>query len=287
MDKGDGFALGSIFLWSMFPIIGSMMLGSMTPLFIAGISTVCATFIFAAWITYKGVWGEVLSSKAWFSILMATLLIGVIYYILIYAALNSTSVGNVSILLLMEVLFSFLLLGRSEGINRYRILGAIIMMAGAIAILIPKHSGMHYGDALVILAAAIAPVGNYYQQKAREHVGSVTIMFWRSLAGGLVLLAAAFIFENVGSGYSIAFILVNGAILFGIQKILWLEAIHRIPITRAVALGTLAPASTLLMAYMFLAEVPTWVQVSGCVLIITGAMLILYKDKSFIKNPKP
>ncbi|TSC64440.1 MAG: hypothetical protein G01um101491_277, partial [Parcubacteria group bacterium Gr01-1014_91] len=36
---------------------------------------------------------------------------------------------------------------------------------------------------------------------------------------------------------ALSFLLVNGVLLFGVSKIFFLEAIHRIPVTKVIALG--------------------------------------------------
>ena len=54
--------------------------------------------------------------------------------------------------------------------------------------------------------------------------------------------------EKVSS--SLLFLVINGVLLLGVSKILWIEGIHRINVTKANALNSLGPLLTLLFAWL-------------------------------------
>ena len=134
------------------------------------------------------------------------------------------------------------------------------------------------GDIIILLATAVPPFGNYYAQKARKYVSSIHIMFIRSVITGFVFFLLAWIFEGVPSfsviQLSFPLLLINGILLCGVAKVLWIEGIHRLAITKAISLASTTPAWTLFFAYLFLHEIPTVWQLVGIVPLISGVWLL-------------
>ena len=161
----------------------------------------------------------------------------------------------------------------------------MLMAVGAFAVLFPGgRLHLNEGDIIILVASAIPPVGNYFAQKAREQVGSNMIMFIRSILSGIFILFMAFLFEPVPVQADVTnalfFILVNGLLLMGLSKILWIEGIHRIPITKAVALNSVAPAFTLLFAFLIIGEMPSVWQFLGFLPMLIGIFLLTeYKHR--------
>ncbi|MDD5623599.1 MAG: DMT family transporter, partial [Candidatus Peribacteraceae bacterium] len=269
------------FLWSLFPVITTLTFSRITPLFSAAISTLLAAVFFAAVLTAKKQWPCLRRRNAWKDILLTSLYIGVIFYGLIFLGIRRTTAGNASIMSLMEILFSFLILGlflRHEKISVQRVLGGICMAAGALVILLPKASGWHSGDLLVVLATLFPPLGNKYAQQARRVVSAECIMFCRSVISGCFLLLFASLFEPVPTipalSSSIWFLLVNGLLLLGLSKILWIDGIHLIPITKAISLESITPLFTLLVAFLVLHEPIFAYQILGLLPIMGGIWLL-------------
>lgn len=263
-----------------------LSLNLFAPLFSAGITTLVSAFFFAAVLTYKRRWHEVMYRPAWKDIIFATVYIGIIFYGLMFIGLRSTNAGNAAIIGLMETFFAWFLLGhvlRHERVSPVQLFGGILMIIGAASILAPKASGWHIGDLVILTATAFAPLGNRHAQFARKLVSSETIMFWRSVIGGAFLLLIAFVFEPVPVLAEInksAFVIVfNGFLLLGLSKILWIEGISRITITEATAWNSITPLFTMIFAYFLLQEKITWLQIAGFVPIAIG-VLFLTKSKT-------
>ena len=128
-------------------------------------------------------------------------------------------------------------------------------------------------------------MANYYTQLARKEVSATFLMFVRSLIGGLCLLLFSTILGQIATTIEISaslwFLIINGVIILGLSKVLWIEAIHRIPITKALSLlFTIVPPLTLLFAYLILDEVPTWFQITGLVPIMAGMYFLIDKQKT-------
>jgi len=280
-------------MWSIFPVITIFTFNGLTPLFSAGLSTCISGLFFALFISFKKQWHELKIRSAWMDILLTSLFIGVGFYALLFIGIQKTSAGNAGILGQLEVLFSMLILGlwKKEQLKKGHIIGALLMVVGGILVIYKGSFALNTGDLIVILATTLPPIGNYFAQKARKKVSSSFIMFARSVISGFSLLILAILFEPMINTQtlktSIPFVIINGIFLLGLAKILWIESIHRISISKAVALDAVGPACTLLFAYWLLNETPTGWQIVGFIPILMGVWLLTdFKPKSLIKDLK-
>ena len=152
------------------------------------------------------------------------------------------------------------------------------MVAGALIVLVRDFSGINTGDLFILAATLCAPIGNLFQQKAREVASGETIMFLRSALSVPFIFLLAFVFNERTSfgdvGIALPFLLINGIVVLGFSRILWIEAIHRIPVTKAQALASIAPLFTLLFAWLLLHQVPNVWQLSAVVPLILGTLLL-------------
>jgi len=279
--------LGAL-LWSTFPVITIFSYGSLAPFFSGGIATLFASTFFAVLLTAKGEWHFILEKGAWKDILLTSFFIGMVFYGLFFVGLRHTTAGNAAILSLMEVFFSFVILGlfmRHEPLLPSTIIGGSCMVLGALLVLLPKGViGLQMGDLLIILATAFCPLGNRAAQRARKHVPANIIMFLRSVISGGVLLGLAFLFESTPSfkelSASLIFLLINGILLLGLSKIFWIEGIHRIPITKAISIESITPLFTLIVAYFLLQEQPTILQIVSLIPIGLGMVLLTKRTRS-------
>ena len=281
---GETYAVSSELLWGLFPVITVLCFDVLTPVFSAALCTLAAGVFFAVVCTFLYTKKPIPLQKikdALPDILLSTLFIGIFYFGLFFWGLQYTTAGNGSIVSLMEICFSFLILGlilRHEKVDLTHLIGAIFMIAGALFILLPKGSGYHIGDMFILLATAFPPFGNYFVQRARKHVPSAFIMLVRSVLGGLFLLGMAYAMEPPLTTEMLSnawFLLaINGFLVMGLSKLFWIETIHHITISKAAALGTMAPFFTLVYAYLFLGEHPTLWQVTGFLPMLIGVALL-------------
>jgi len=291
--KGDLAIFGEALLWSLFPIITILSYASFNPITSLAYSTLFAAVFFGLAMAVRGKLKELYSPAAWKYIFPIAFFIGWLFYGFYFTGLKYTTAGNASIISLMELFFAYLLFNvyKKQSFSKKHTLGAVLMLLGALVILYPKQGlSFHGGDFLVLLASACAPVGNYFQQKARKAVSSETILFLRSLLTFPFFFLLAY-FTGAQTGWLVAeksfgFLLLNGFIVLGLSKIMWLEGIHRISVTRANALSTIGPLFTLLFAYIILRQQPTLWQLVAFVPLAAGLMLLTAKDRSVAVNFK-
>ena len=62
--------------------------------------------------------------------------------------------------------------------------------------------------------------------------------------------------------------------MLGLAKIFWIEALHRISITKLSAMASMIPLFTLVFSYFILDEIPTPFQLFGAFLIVVGSVFI-------------
>ncbi len=267
-------------MWGLFPVITVLSFNTLPPLISLAGSVIFSAIFFLPLVHYKKQWRQTLNWPALQDILWMTLFIGVLYYTLFFWGLKFTSPGNASIIGLTEVFFSFLFFHawKKEYISLAHIAGALLVLAGAVIILSPNLTAFYKGDLLILAASAIAPFGNFFQRRARQKVSTEIIMLVRGVVSGIAILLLAFLFRQnfTASGLrdSLPFLLINGLFLFGLGKVLWIEGIHRISVTKANALSAIAPLLTLFFAFLILRQPPTGWQLTAFAPMFFGVILL-------------
>jgi drug/metabolite transporter (DMT)-like permease len=264
---------------SWFPIVSIVAVKSLGGLFAYAFTASIATLFFFGIVLFRRKMREFLILEAYRDLLLTTFFITLMFS-LIFVGLQYTTAGNMAVIVFMQLFFSYLyfnLFGK-EKLDLLHTVGAFAMGAGAIIILFPEAFSFNRGDLLGLCAAALAPVANFFQKRARSYVSSESVLAFRSLFSLPFLFALAFLLETLptpqGLRQASFYLLINGALLMGVSKLLWVEALHRISITKTSALAALVPLFTLLFAYLVLDELPTLRQLVGILPILVGGYLI-------------
>lgn len=278
--KGELLVIVAGLLWSVFPILTVFTYRTVPSLVSLAWSTFFAALFFAGVVTYRKKWHELRDGALWMYSLRIALFIGVLFYGFYYTALLYTSPGNVALIGLCEVLTTYLLINvfHGEHFSREHTVGALLMVLGAGIVLIKDFSGLNIGDVLILASICCSPFGNMYQKRARAIASSESIMFLRSALSVPPLVVLAYIFGAHASfsdiRASLFLLVVSGVVLLGLSKFLWIEAIHRISLTKSSALNSFIPLFTLLFAWLLLNQVPDAWQLSSLVPLIIGALLL-------------
>lgn len=278
--KGELYILAEAVLWSLFPVVTVLSFSGFAPVVSLLWTTGLAALFFVIVMLYRGTWKELGSVELWKHAAMITLFIGVGFYGLYFWGLQYTSAGNAAIIALFEVLTAYVFFNiiRREPFPLEHRLGALFMLLGGVIVLGRGFSGVAFGDLILLAAMFLGPVGNFFQQKAREIASSETIMFLRSALS----LPAFFVFAiftgadlSVGNAFDIwPVLLVNGILIFGLSKLFWIEGIHRMTVTKAILLQSVTPFLTLLFAWWLLSEPPTLWQVLSLAPFMIGIVLL-------------
>lgn len=278
--RGESFLLAEEFLWGWFPIVTLLTYQFVAPLWTMLITLAVTTCFFAGLMQVRGLWGELKRRRAWADLFWASFWITLLF-ILLFVGLARTTAGNSALILFMQVFFAFLYFNvfQGERLSRAHLAGVALMSAGAFLVLFPDDLRFNPGDLLVLLAAMSAPIGNRYQQRARRHVNATTLLFVRNLFALPFLLGLIWLFAVAPpAAADLAAIwwllLINGVLLMGLSKIFWIEALHRLSITKISAMTALSPVFTMAFALPVLGEVPGFWQLCGIIPILAGGILL-------------
>ncbi len=277
--KGELFAIALCFFEGLFPIWSIIAVRKIGSIHTYLASLVFAILFFAVLVFAKREFKELFKKEALKDLLLTSFFI-TFMFVLIYIGLSYTTASNMSIILLLQIFFSYLYfnLFGDEKMDLVHTLGVFLMGIGAFIVLFPGRLSVNLGDLFVLIAAMTAPIANFYQKRARFLVSSEVVLLFRSLFAFPILAILAFLFEKSVSfkDYREVFIylFLSGFFVLGLSKIFWLEALHRISITKLSAMASLIPLFTLVFAFFLLGETPTSLQLFGAFLIIFGSIFI-------------
>jgi drug/metabolite transporter (DMT)-like permease len=277
--EGEILMVGLAILESWFPIFSIVSMSYIGALHTYTYSLLIALVFFIIIMFKRDKFKELKNKEAYKDLLLTSFWITSLFA-LVFIGMRYTTAGNMAVIIFLQLLFSYLYFNvfGKEKMHTLHVWGAFIMGMGALIILIPDELTFNKGDLLILVAAAIAPLANLYQKRAREFCSSETILGFRTLVGLPFIALMAWAFEPavrydafVSALPSLLFI---GILIYVVSKIMWIEALHRTSITKLSAMLGLVPMMTLIFAYFYLNEVPELRQVLGIVPVLVGGYLI-------------
>jgi drug/metabolite transporter (DMT)-like permease len=277
--EGELFVILLCLLESWFPILSLFAIPLVGALYAYAIIVAIATVVLLTLLIQRRQLTTLATPAAQRDLLLTSLFITLLF-LFVFLGLQYTTAGNMAVILFLQLLFSYLYFNvfGAQRLTAQHSWGALLMGIGALVMLFPEEFALNRGDLLVLAGAAIAPVANLYQQRARRHVGSMTILAYRNLLALPVLGVIAWSFEPLpGSDalrQALPYLAAVALLVYVVSKILWVEALHRISITKMSAMVAVLPIFTLIFAYPVLGEVPTPRQLAGIIPILLGGWLI-------------
>ncbi len=277
--EGELLMVGLTILESWFPILSIVAMSYVGALHTYMYSLIIAFFFYMA-IMYKRDRFKELKNKAAYKDLLLTTFWITFIFTLIFIGMRYTTAGNMAVIVFLQVLFSYLYFNvfGKEKMETIHFIGAVIMAAGALIILFPENFAFNKGDWLILISAAAAPIVNLYQKRARAYCSAETILGFRTVVGfPFVALLAYFLepavsYENFMSALPYMFLIATG--IYVAAKIMWIEALSRMSITKLSAMLALLPVMTLFFAYIYLDEIPEFRQLLGIIPVLVGGYLI-------------
>jgi len=277
--EGELLMVGLSILESWFPILSIISLSFIGALHTYAFSLLVSLIFFLTLMRKKRLLFELKNRDAYRDLLLTSFWITTLF-VLVFLGMQYTTAGNMSVIIFLQLLFSYLyfnILGRDK-MDFIHGFGALIMGIGAVIILFPDNLNFNIGDWIILLAAAIAPIANLYSQRARRFCSSETVLGFRTIIALPVISVLAYFVEPQISLENILkalpYIVLIGVLIFGLSKILWMEALHRISITKISAMIALVPPMTLLFAYIYLDEIPQIRQIIGIIPILIGGYFL-------------
>jgi len=277
--EGELLMLGLAVLESWFPILSIVAMSYIGALHTYTYSLIIALFFFIAIMYKRDRFKELRNKKAYKDLLLTSFWITLLFT-LVFIGMRYTTAGNMAVIIFLQLLFAYLyfnIIGK-EPMDMLHLTGAMAMGVGALIILIPNDLSFNKGDLLILAGAAIAPFANFYQKRAREYCSSETILGFRTVIGLPFIAIMAWYFEPAITYEdfisTLPYLILIGIFIYVVSKIMWIEALHRISITKVSAMMGLVPVMTLLFAYLYLHEVPNLRQLLGILPVLIGGYLI-------------
>lgn len=284
-QKGELYIIVEAILWGFFPILALKSFNQVPPIMSAALCQLVSMLALATPVYKTKGLKPALKKEALFPILGSTILVGVMFYALVFIASKSSDPVTISILLLFEVPATYIILRLfgKEKLSNIQMFGGALVMLSSILVLYNGSLAFRLTDLLVILGVFIAPMGNYYNKVARQYVNAYTFVFLRNLFSGIILVFLSVIFESKVDSQqiynSLYYILPNGILVFGLSKILWVEGLHRITIGKAISLNSIFPVITMLASFIFMSYSPSLNQIVALVPGIYGVYLLTLGNK--------
>jgi drug/metabolite transporter (DMT)-like permease len=169
----------------------------------------------------------------------------------------------------------------SERFTRIRVIALFLCASGLTILVQPLFADGFPLGALYALVCAISwAIGTIYLKWAQIDAEPLTTSAWQLLAGFGFITVAMLVFDGWPQSwplhaFSMAGLLYNGLIGFGIAYLIWFIIVERLPTATAAIGALLVPVVGFLAAILFLGERPTLSDVLGFALIFTAAACVL------------
>ncbi|MFA5842655.1 MAG: DMT family transporter [Candidatus Gracilibacteria bacterium] len=270
------FILISAALVGLFPVVVNRVTQTVPPITFAALSALFAAvglFIYSA---LTGKLHELKQKKAYFPVLMVTILIVIIPYTLFSIGASQTSGINSSILPLSEIIFTLIVTPFfGEKTTFKKIFGALGIFVGAFFLLYNGSFQFNHGDFLIIASTITYPFGSFYTKKALNLISPSIILCVRFALGGLFMLMLARVFEpatDLTEVFSLHWgsLLLTGFVFLGIAKIISHEALKRLDISKTISLLMTSPLFSLIILIVFFKEIPSAFQWIGIGVMAIG-----------------
>ncbi|EHP31283.1 membrane protein containing DUF6 [Sulfurimonas gotlandica GD1] len=271
--------IGLSILESWFPILSIVAISYIGALHTYAFSLFVSLFFFILIMLKKNLFQELKNREAYKDLLLTSFWITTLFA-LVFIGMQFTTAGNMSVIIFTQLFFSYIYFNVFGKDKMYFIhsAGAFIMGVGAIITLTPDDFTLNKGDFIILIGAAIAPIANLYSKRARIFCSSETILGFRTIIALPFITLLAWIVEPEitldGAQKALPYFLLIGLLVFGISKILWMEALHRTSITKISAMTAIVPPMTLFFAYIYLDEIPEIRQMLGIIPILIGGYLL-------------
>jgi len=294
---GTLFILTGLLVYGLHPVVVEFGGIYLTPFFFAGVASVaagCGALVLARFAGGCGGGGVV--PAAWgdrLRLVLAGVFGTFVAFGCLFAALQLTTSNNAAVVLRSELafalIFGYLFLRERISVRQGVWMG---LMVGGVLLVVFRPVGWVWsvGDLLLVVTPAAWSGGHTLAKPVLERVSPWTVVGFRNVVGGALLLVAALGLAVLGYPVLlvpdfgvVAGVLAAEALIIMLGHGLWYAGIGRINLGKATALIAPAPLVTFLFSAVLLGVPPTGWQLLGAGMVITATVL-LGREASLRRN---
>ncbi|GAB6074984.1 DMT family transporter [Nautilia lithotrophica] len=267
--------IGATFIWGSTPL---MSIYSALPSGVFVFFRVLFAFPFILYFAVKrtGI-KEFLKLRPFWPLLISGIALGV-NWVFFFLAFNYTDVATAVTIYYVGPIISLLLAGMflKEKLNKFIIISSVFAFLGVII----SNGGISLskGALLAFLAAVSYGALGFFSKIATMHHRAAAVTAWQILIS--IFITAPFLFFNDWqlSLQSIIIAFITGVVHTALALFLWYDALNYIKVSLASILQYLDIVFAMILAYLFLGQVPDLNQLIGAVLISLAGMLSTLKE---------
>ncbi|EMA6344156.1 DMT family transporter [Bacillus cytotoxicus] len=214
-----------------------------------------------------------------------------------FLALENTSATNVGLISTLNAisiaLFSALFL--KEKINMLQILSMILSFFGVLLVLskgdVSILFSLHFnsGDVWMIAAVCIWGIYSVCSKWATKTISPMLATFYSGIFGVILLLPfhiRTFTVTKIDASF-LTSLLYTGLVSTVVCMVLWNIGVQKLGATTSGIFLNFNPIFTAILAFLFLGEALTWVQVLGTAIVITGCYLFSHFKTAILQPRAP
>ena len=208
------------------------------------------------------------------------------YQVLFIYGLDGTRAGNAALLMATVPVWALLLAAvtREGTLDRTVWVGVLLTVAGVGLMVVGGGGGVGIegvslrGDLLMLLAAMSWAAYTVGSRPLSLRYGSLPVIAWTLWSGSavLVLLGLPSLADArltaLGPGPWVA-VVFSGVFSLGVAYLLWYRGVIRLGSARTSAYANLVPVVALVVAWYWLGEIPTAIQLAGAGVILSGILM--------------
>jgi RarD protein len=267
--------IGATFIWGSVPLMG-IFSNMPSGVFVFFRVLFAFPFIFYFAIKRSSV-KEFLKLKPFWPLFLSGVMLG-INWVFFFWAFNYTDVASVVVIYYAGPIISLILavMFLKEKINIFIIISIILAFIGVIV-----SSGgfsMNKGAFIALFAAISYGFLGFFSKIATMHHKASAVTAWQILISIFITLPFLFINEWHLSMQGVIIALITGVVHTALALFLWYDALNYIKVSIASILQYLDIVFSMILAYIFLQQIPGINQIIGAVLISLAGILSTFKE---------
>ena len=267
--------VGATFIWGSTPLMG-IFSSLPSGVFVFFRVLFAFPFIFYFAIKRAGV-KEFFKLRPFWPLLISGIALGVnwifFFWALEYADVSTTVTiyyaGPIISLLLASVFLK-------ERLNIYIIISIFLAFLGVVV----SAGGIHFSKGVIIALLAAISYGalGFFSKIATMHHRAVAVTAWQILISIIITAPFLWISEYQITIKAMIITLITGVVHTGLALFLWYDALNYIKVSISSILQYLDIVFAMILAFLFLGEVPKAHQIIGAFLIIVAGIISTYKE---------